>query len=586
MQVFGDATHSEPVARKLGRLRRLLDAAQAAPPGIGRHGDLVCALIEAGELAQGIADAQFHANGGHDAPSEGTGAAMSIALMLARCCAHSWNSGLRGTPAPAAPSIDAWAACLPAIDITVRQAEGHAFYALYPECYLAAARRMHAGPWRVIGLRSIGTGLAAVVAAVLGDPQPVTLRPVGHPFDRRIAWQGPPLALAGVHHAIVDEGPGLSGSSMAAVVRQLRAEGAAPGHIHLFPAHARGPGAQASPEVRALWSASASHTADFDDVILHAPEPAQRLQTWVESCVGPLRAPLEDIGGGGWRRAHAMPATAWPSVHPWQERRKFLAHADSGPWLVKFAGLGHGARERIACAEALGRAGFCTAVAGACHGFMIERWQAAMTPISPARLADPGLRKRLVARVADYLAFRASRLPAPDAGGASLPALCDMGLHNSGEALGAAWRAPWARLQARAAKLQARVRPVRTDSRMQAWEWLEGGDRILKTDAVDHHAGHDLVGCQDVAWDVAGARFELALGDGEAAELLRALAARGCPIDPALLALYAAAYPAFQLGHSELAARDATDADERERLDRRTRHCAHALRVQLQRAAG
>jgi hypothetical protein len=129
---------------------------------------------------------------------------------------------------------------------------------------------------------------------------------VGHPFDRRIAWQGPPLARAGLHHAIVDEGPGLSGSLMAAVIRHLRAEGVAPDHTHLFPAHPRGPGAQSGAEARALWAEAASHTSDFDTVILRAPEPAQRLQEWVASRVGPLRAQLEDVGGGGSRRAHGM----------------------------------------------------------------------------------------------------------------------------------------------------------------------------------------------------------------------------------------------------------------------------------------
>jgi hypothetical protein len=35
--------------------------------------------------------------------------------------------------------------------------------------------------------------------------------------------------------------------------------------------------------------------------------------------------------------------------------------------------------------------------------------------------------------------------------------------------------------------------------------------RQLKTDALHHHAGHDLVGCQDVAWDIVGVTVELGL---------------------------------------------------------------------------
>jgi hypothetical protein len=583
MLVFGDATQREPVARKLDRLRALLAEALASPPGIARHAGLVSALIEAGELAQGIADARFHANDGQDAPAQDVDAAMAIALALARLCAHSWHSGLRGTLADPWPMVRACAARLPQIDIAVRQPEGYAFYALYPECYLEAARRLGAGPWRVIGLRSIGTGLAAVAAAALGDPRPVTLRPVGHPFERRIAWRAAPRADPWLHHAIVDEGPGLSGSSMAAVIRRLREEGVAPQRIHLLTAHARGPGAQSGPRVRALWAEAATHAADFDTVILQAAEPAHRLQTWVEreARVGPLREPLQAIDGGRWRGAHGLPASAWPPVHPWQERRKFLARTAGGTWLVKFAGLGHRAHERIACAGALARAGFCPDIAGACHGFLIERWHAAMAPLSQAALAEPGLRQRLVARVADYLALRARLFAVPQAGGASLRSLCDMARHNTAEALGAAWAEPWERHCAAAMTLQPRVRFVRTDSRMQAWEWLDDGTCLLKTDAVDHHAGHDLVGCQDPAWDVAGAITEFALADDELAALLQALAARGLAIDPALLGVYAAVYPAFQLGHATLAARDTADDQERGRIEHRVRQLTAALRARL-----
>jgi len=46
---------------------------------------------------------------------------------------------------------------------------------------------------------------------------------------------------------------------------------------------------------------------------------------------------------------------------------------------------------------------------------------------------------------------------------------------------------------------------------MHAWEWVVVDGTFVKTDAVDHHAAHDLVGCQDLAWDIAGASHELGL---------------------------------------------------------------------------
>jgi hypothetical protein len=75
---------------------------------------------------------------------------------------------------------------------------------------------------------------------------------------------------------------------------------------------------------------------------------------------------------------------------------------------------------------------------------------------------------------------------------------------------------------------------------------------LLKSDAVDHHAGHDLLGCKDLAWDIAGAAVELGLD----AETLRAALAQdaGRPISPDLLRLYGFCYLAFQTGACSMAA--------------------------------
>jgi hypothetical protein len=591
MLVYGDATRREPAAQMLARLRNLLSAAQASPAGIGRHSLLVDALIEAGELVQGLADTRFHAAGQRDVRSPEVDAAMALAMAMARLCARSWETSFSPEP-PALESAnqqgapeDALAAfealLSPVEEVDVKQPEGYAFYTLYPEGHLVAAQRLQCRPWRVIGLRSIGTSLAAMVAVALGDAAPLTLRPVGHPFDRRLALGNASLAMPAAHHAIVDEGPGLSGSSMAGVIRQLHDEGVAADHIHLFPGHANGPGARSGPEVRALWTQAASHVVGFDELILRAENPAHRLQSWVEALVGPLHAPLSEITAGEWRHAHEGSRDELPPAHPWQERRKFLARGDTGCWLVKFIGLGHAARQRFGCAEALATAGFSPAVAGRCHGFMVERWHGDMAPLSPARLGNAALRARLIEGLADYIAFRAHRFPAPGESGASLQALCEMGRHNSIEALGSDFADAWKRHRSEADRLQGRVRRVKTDNRMHAWEWLANGERLLKTDAVDHHAGHDLIGCQDPAWDVVGAEAELGLHADESHALVDGLSRRGCFIDGELLGFYAPAYLAFQLGHFRLAAQDARSPTERRRLEAHGERYARALRRHL-----
>jgi hypothetical protein len=103
---------------------------------------------------------------------------------------------------------------------------------------------------------------------------------------------------------------------------------------------------------------------------------------------------------------------------------------------------------------------------------------------------------------------------------------------------------------------------------MHAWEWLVTPDgELVKTDAADHCAAHDLIGCQDAAWDVAGASIELGL---DANELASALARRGSPIDPALSRFYEPCYLAFQLGSHSMAARSIESGapDEAARLRR------------------
>jgi hypothetical protein len=92
--------------------------------------------------------------------------------------------------------------------------------------------------------------------------------------------------------------------------------------------------------------------------------------------------------------------------------------------------------------------------------------------------------------------------------------------------------------------------PARIDGRLHAWEWLRLPDgTFLKTDALDHAAGHDLVGCQDVAWDIAGAAVEFALPEA-AIERLRAgvAAAAGREVSRPAIRAFRICYAAFQGG--------------------------------------
>jgi hypothetical protein len=106
------------------------------------------------------------------------------------------------------------------------------------------------------------------------------------------------------------------------------------------------------------------------------------------------------------------------------------------------------------------------------------------------------------------------------------------------------------------------------DAKMQAWEWLVlPGGRVVKADGLDHHAGHDLAGCQDVLWDVAGAELELGLSPREA-QALAAVARWIAPgADPALLPFYRVCLLALEVGRWTFAAGGEAPGPERARRD-------------------
>ncbi|ACL55180.1 phosphoribosyltransferase [Methylobacterium nodulans] len=571
MLVYGDTARTGDPPQWLARVAALCRQAAALPPGIERHGRLVAALIEVGELGQGIADAIFVQHGA-DTPSAGSEAVTALLMALARAVRRSWSSGFTSCEAIPPGLLEAVERTLLPTSITGKRAEGFAFYALYPEAYAAAAETSGlGGDTRVVGIRSIGLPLAAMTASALGASPPLTIRPVGHPFERRLSLsRAMDDALCGDLRgdiAIVDEGPGLSGSSFGAVADHLEARGVAPARLVFFPGHTGEPGPMARARHRARWATTRRIAIGFDELVLDAREPVHRLDSWVASLIGPLDGPLDDISGGAWRSLQAAPFDAWPPVHAQQERRKFLARADGATWLVKFAGLGAAGDEALALARQLQAAGFTPPVAGLVHGFLVERWLAEARPLTSGAI-DP---LRLAEAVGHYLAFRARTLPAEPGRGAALSDLVAMARHNTAEALGhdtARLFDPWD--ERRVAGLAERVRPVLIDGRLQPWEWLLLPDGSLrKADALEHHAGHDLVGCQDIAWDVAGAAIELDLPPDAQECLASTMVREGARWpDPDLLALLALCYLAFRLGASSLAAESGAAPDEAQRLRR------------------
>jgi hypothetical protein len=179
-------------------------------------------------------------------------------------------------------------------------------------------------------------------------------------------------------------------------------------------------------------------------------------------------------------------------------------------------------------------------------------WHEEARPLDPFGPDRP----RLLAQVGAYLAFRARHFPASPDRGASTELLFEMLRTNAREEFGQVLVAAVEQWRRYLADLQSQAQRIETDNRLQAWEWLVLPDgSILKTDAVDHHAGHDLVGCQHVAWDIAGASVEFTLSAGEQADLIGAIEQGfGFAVDRTQVRFATLCYSAFQLGYYREAA--------------------------------
>jgi hypothetical protein len=533
MIIYGNHERPESASGIRDSVVSTLHLVAMMAPGIHRHASLVRAFIRAAELVQGLADADFY-DLGYDARSPSQAAGAVLLLKMAQAVDRSWRSGFRAevdVPTLLQPLWDVGCGGI----VRTRVAEGYAHYALYPESYLEAARRsgLEANT-SVIGIRSIGVGLGALVAAALEASPATTLRPVGHPFDRQIR-AAPELIAAhaanpDVHFAVVDEGPGLSGSSFASVGKWLCSQGVATNRIHFFPSHDGAPGLAGTTDTRKMWNGVQRHPARLDDFLCHA----DGLRSWVEEQVGPLESFVDETSGPLCQKAR----------HPHDARfarRKFLGQTSGVRWLVKFAGLADTGERKLHDAKALARAGMGPEVACLCHGFLVQRW-------TDGRPLDSfGLeRGEFLLRLGSYLAFRASGLGFPTQG-ASLEALYEMAIHNTSRSLGTEAASMVRRRLA--GLLDCRVHRIRTDNRLHAWEWLVTKRGILKVDAVDHCEGHDLIGCQDIAWDIAGSIVEHDLTADEIGYLCKRIGRNGgVEVEKTMIAAMLPCYLAFQLG--------------------------------------
>ena len=480
---------------------------------------LVDALIRAGELETALADAgSAHARAAAEITDKLAAALVVLPSVRGMC-----ELAVAALPVPSQ------------IDISVP--EGFAYYALHPLAYsdMVDSMRLKASCAAVIGIRSIGSTLSSVVAAACARKQirseRITVRPTGHPYDRQTEFTAAELRwIAEVRHhnaefLVVDEGPGLSGSSFLSVGEALLGAGVERRRIHFLCSRGANPETLAAPRAAERWRGFQSHCTG-----MHQPE----------------KEDLIDVGAGRWREL-------WPGareIPSWtqMERPKFLSRDRRR--LFKFAGLGRYGEEVGLRAELLATTGFSPKCLGVRDGYAVYEM------LSGRQMRRDDLSRGVIERIADYCAMRAVEFAVTQRRESPLRTMTRFNYEQEVGETAPEWP-----------ELGITNHVVLCDGRMQPHEWVIASDgSIFKTDGETHGDDHFLPGPTDIAWDLAGAIVEWEMDDAaEEALITRYTTVTGDDTGERI-ATYVAAYAVFRASYCTMAASALSGDEEYSRL--------------------
>ena len=361
----------------------------------------------------------------------------------------------------------------------------------------------------------------------------MTVRPQGHPYNRTAEFTPEQMAIvrravsSAATFVVVDEGPGLSGSSFLAVAEALERVGASTEKIILV----------------------SSHEPGIDT--LCAENAAQRWQRF--SCIpagGEARRPSEAeefIGGGQWRSRMYPSKSEWPATWTNFERLKYLSSSQQGEQrLFKFAGLGHYGDVVLDREKKVAAAGFGPEPREESDGFISYSW------MDGRPLAAGDLFSEIMARLAEYCAFRQRAFAVELSDLNSLQQMTEHNLRELGLEL----------------PVELRLQhPVIADGRMQPHEWLlPPQGKLLKTDSGSHGDDHFFPGPTDIAWDLAGAIVEWQMSEQQTAEFLNLYHRASGDNAQHRVDDFIQAYAIFRLAYCLMAAKAMYGSDEQPRL--------------------
>lgn len=579
MYVFRDGRYavrgSELVRAMLAEVRLLASGA--------RGNSFLNALLRAGELECALADS----SAAHVEQRSLLQAAAEVTDWLALrfvgqdFAGHKENCGaeksLRVLESAAAPET-----------VYLSRPEGFAYYALHPRDYAlsasqAASQLSNARAVAVVGIRGIGSTLSAVTAAALRAQAcrcratRITARPEGDPFNRQTIFRREELAWIGNNRSanaefvVVDEGPGLSGSSFLSVGEALVEAGVPRRDITFLCARLPNPEVLRSRDGASRWRSFKSRAVTSSG---QRPEDAEE---WVGAGAWRERFPratkLEDYPPASEEASECN----WPASWTPMERAKFLSRDQRT--LYKFEGLGHYGAAVMERGRILAQRGFAPAIRDhdLSSGYVGYEFLRAR-PMSASEASQ-----EVLERMAAYLALRVEEFPqnqlsdassSPAPGEISLTEMCQV---NARKEFGIELSPP----------LFESHRRVIADGRMLPHEWLRTtSGELLKTDGVSHGNDHFFPGPCDIAWDMAGTIVEWELpAAAEEFFLERYSELSGDDAQPRL-SPYRLAYSLFRMGYCKMAAEALQGSREEIRLQSAYRYYRRCAEHQLsQRAA-
>lgn len=497
-------------SRELLPTRRLLDELRAEIQ-TGTAGSLMDALVRAGEIEAGLADA--------GSPTADRMANVVNQLAVTACGASSSSVAQSSVVA----TLEHLADC--PSHVRCAHPEGFSYYGLHPLDFADLVAKIHShlkSRVAVIGIRSVGATLGAIVAAALRArgtiAERITVRPEGEPYERRAAFT--PAQLQWIQEelqkhadfAVVDEGPGFSSSTFLSVARALLAAGVPDSSIVLlcsrpFPAHLD------SSALHREWRRFRSYRIEYGRRV---PRTAGR-----------------SLGNGAWRDFLFSDRAHWPAC--WTDQERIKHFSTDGKTFFKFEGFGrygHRARQQAAALE---QAGFSPRLNDYDSGY------AGYEFVRGRPLSQRDLTAALLEHMAAYCAFRVSNFPSEYADPALLGDMLRVNLRTE--------------FGIQDFKLEIPVkRPVYPDCRMLPHEWLfTPGRNILKSDAVGHGEGHQLPGPADIAWDLAGTIVEWQLPAAVADYFLRSYRRQSGDNPAARLPAYLLLYLVLRMAQCRMA---------------------------------